>query len=195
MSSRGPERKSRAGIVSIERQMMQKSQKNSQSVNQAFEDLSKLMGSAKEMVVLAKNIAEEIRAKRGAISDDETVQLKSYLLSLGIDDPVTKEGSKSSYFSCLAEEVVKILKQPIEDCGGIMTLTDAYVRVNRARGFEVKQCAGISAIELSETVRLPVILAGERLLLLEEKGLLCRDESIEGLRFFFNLFLHESSDL
>jgi ESCRT-II complex subunit VPS36 len=34
-----------------------------------------------------------------------------------------------------------------------------------------------------------VVLAKERLLAAEGRGLLCRDDSVEGLRFYPNLFL------
>jgi ESCRT-II complex subunit VPS36 len=37
----------------------------------AFEDMSKLMEQAKEMVILSKNITERLRQKKGEITDDE----------------------------------------------------------------------------------------------------------------------------
>ena len=45
---------------------------------------------AKPMVKLAQSISTKIREKQGEITEDETIQFKSYLLSLGIDDPITK---------------------------------------------------------------------------------------------------------
>ena len=45
---------------------------------------------AKPMVKLAQSISTKIREKQGEITEDETVKFKSYLLSLGIDDPITK---------------------------------------------------------------------------------------------------------
>ena len=42
------------------------------------------------MVKLAQSISTKIREKQGEITEDETIQFKSYLLSLGIDDPITK---------------------------------------------------------------------------------------------------------
>ena len=47
---------------------------------------------------------------------------------------------------------------------------------------------GLSAAELAETTSTPLLLARERLLLAEKKGLAVRDESLEGLRFYPNLF-------
>jgi len=44
-----------------------------------------------------------MKEKQGEISEDETVQFKSYLMSLGIDDPVTRDNFKSSsqYYASL----------------------------------------------------------------------------------------------
>ena len=50
------------------------------------------------------------------MSDDETVAFKSYLLSLGIDDPVTREthGSGQQYYRELAREVCRVLDAPVK---------------------------------------------------------------------------------
>jgi hypothetical protein len=65
---------------------------------------------------LANTISRRIREKQGEISDDETVRFKSYLMSLGISDPVTREthGSGEDYFRQLAKEIFRILEQPIK---------------------------------------------------------------------------------
>jgi len=199
------------------------------------------MTMAKDMVGTAKRISEKMRAKMGAISDDETVQFKSYLLSLGIDDPVTREGSKSMYFADLAKEIARVLTKPIQEASGVMVLTDAYCRINRARGMElispsdmldacvlmealklpirlvkfrsgvmvlqsagfndeaaaseaerqVKEHGSLSAEEFARVTGLPVVLSKERLLMAEQYGRLCRDETVEGLRFYRNLIVHE----
>ena len=54
--------------------------------------------------------------KQGDVSDDETVAFKSYLLSLGIDDPVTREthGSGQQYYRELAREVCRVLDAPVK---------------------------------------------------------------------------------
>ena len=64
---------------------------------------------------LANSIAKRIRDTQGEISDDETIRFKSYLMSLGISDPVTREthGSGQDYYRQLAKEIYKILEQPI----------------------------------------------------------------------------------
>ena len=45
--------------------------------------------------------------------------------------------------------------------------------------------------EMSTSLGMSVILAKERLLSAEGEGLLCRDDSVEGLRFYPNRFLSE----
>ncbi|KAF9578507.1 Vacuolar protein-sorting-associated protein 36 [Lunasporangiospora selenospora] len=46
---------------------------------------------------------------------------------------------------------------------------------------------GLSAVELASAVQISVALATEQLLTTEALGMICRDESVEGLRFFDNL--------
>merc|ERR1719219_1829803 len=119
--------------------MNQQAKQDSANISKAFADLDRLIASAGPMVALAQNISTKIRERQGEISEDETVQFKSYLLSLGVDDPITKDsaGSDKKYYQGLAREMFLILDQPIQESGGMMTLTDAFVRVNRARGLEL----------------------------------------------------------
>lgn len=49
--------------------------------------------------------------------------------------------------------------------------------------------AGISTEELARFCNISLVLSMERLLTAERSGELCRDESVEGLRFYLNLFL------
>jgi len=67
-------------------------------------------------VGVSKTISSKIREQKGEISDDETVRFKSYLMSLGIDDPVTRDNftSNSAYFSSLARQICEMLLDPIE---------------------------------------------------------------------------------
>ncbi|KDR12870.1 vacuolar protein-sorting-associated protein 36 isoform X2 [Zootermopsis nevadensis] len=233
--------KLRAGIVGIERGIQEKQKAADESISRAFQDLSKLMGMAKDMVNLSKNISQKIRERQGDITEDETVRFKSYLLSLGIDDPVTRTDfrSENKYYIELARQLADILEEPITDVGGMMALTDVYCRVNRARGLEllspedliqachmleklnlplrlrqfdsgvkvlqlhshsdvnvVKNTAlaledqgSLTAEELAQMLGISVLLAKERLMTTEKYGKACRDESIEGLRFYPNQFL------
>ncbi|XP_004619602.2 vacuolar protein-sorting-associated protein 36 [Sorex araneus] len=232
------------GIVGIERKLEEKRKETDKNISEAFEDLSKLMVKAKEMVELSKSIANKIKDKQGDITEDETIRFKSYLLSMGIANPVTREtyGSGTQYHMQLARQLVGILQAPLEERGGIMSLTEVYCLVNRARGMEllspedlVNACkmlealklplrlrvfdSGVMVIELqshkeeemvasaletvsekgsltseefAKLVGMSVLLAKERLLLAEKMGHLCRDDSVEGLRFYPNLFMTQS---
>lgn len=235
-----PKREIRAGITGIEKKISQKARQDDASISKAFEDLNKLIEMAKPMVKLAQSISTKIREKQGEITEDETIQFKSYLLSLGIDDPITKGNhSDAEYYKLLAQEMFLILDQPIQQSGGMMTLTDAFVRVNRARGLELvspddilasaralelthipmrlhqfdsgvlvlmtannsdaeirqdmmnqlESAGSFTPEEMSREMALSVILARERLLAAEGSGLLARDHSVEGLRFYPNRFL------
>uniref|UniRef100_A0A1A9Z4M0 Vacuolar protein-sorting-associated protein 36 n=1 Tax=Glossina pallidipes TaxID=7398 RepID=A0A1A9Z4M0_GLOPL len=117
LSTREARLRMRTGIGGIERVIDAKSKETDENIALAFQDLRVLMAMAKDM----------------------TITFKSCLLSLGIADPVTREGysSDSAYFSSLAQQLCEMLLDPIEDCGGMMSLDDVYCRVNRARGLEL----------------------------------------------------------
>ncbi|XP_023011934.2 vacuolar protein sorting 36 [Leptinotarsa decemlineata] len=236
-----PTIKPRLGIVGIERSILEKQKATDESISKAFQDLDKLMTMAKDMVRLSKMISTKIKEKQGDITEDETVQFKSYLLSLGIDDPVTRDSYKSDnqYYHSLAKQICSFLHRHIEEMGGMMALTDVFCWVNRARSLEllspedilnacrvmesldlplklykfssgvmvlqlssldsesvaeatsilVEDRGSLSAEELSQTLGISLTLAKERLLTAEKFGKCCRDDSIEGLRFYPNLFL------
>lgn len=65
---------------------------------------------------MANTISRKIREKQGEISDDETVRFKSYLMSLGIGDPVTRaaHGTNEAYHKQLAKEIFRILETPVQ---------------------------------------------------------------------------------
>ncbi|XP_049544421.1 vacuolar protein-sorting-associated protein 36 [Anopheles darlingi] len=228
----------RTGIGGIERGLAEKQKLTDQHISIAFQDLDKLMEMAKDMVAVTKVVSSKIRERHGEVSEDETVRFKSYLMSLGIDDPVTRDGTRSSseYFMKLSQQLCEMLLDPITEAGGMMSLADVYCRMNRARGLEllspedvlnacklltgpitlrsfpsgamvlqlethddvlvsqrttelVKQYTSISTDELARCEAISFILAKERLLAAEAFGYICRDESIEGLRFFGNKFI------
>ncbi|XP_071949711.1 vacuolar protein-sorting-associated protein 36-like [Antedon mediterranea] len=234
----------RAGIVGIERRIEEKRKETDTTISKAFEDLNKLMDKAKEMVNLSKTITNKIKERQGSITENETVQFKSYLLSLGIDNPVTREthGSGSNYHKELAKQLAEFLQNQIEENGGMMALTDAYCRINRARGmellspddlvdackqFENLKCplrlrsftsgvmvieliskgeeqvmheleellenqGSLSANDLSKLIGISISLAKSRLLAAEDSSKACRDETVEGLRFYPNKFITAS---
>ena len=47
---------------------------------------------------------------------------------------------------------------------------------------------GITVIDVSRTLKIPALLANEQLQSAEQMGWLCRDSTIEGMRYFPNLF-------
>lgn len=99
--------------------------------------------------------------KHGDITEDDTVRFKSYLLSMGIDDPVTRDAYKSNneYYKSLARQISNALLTPITEVGGMMSLTDVYCRINRARGLELLSPEDLlNASRLMETVNLPLKL-------------------------------------
>lgn len=156
-----PNIKLRTGIVGIERSLQEKQKATDESISVAFQDLSKLMTMAKDMVRLSQVISGKIRDRQGDITEDETIRFKSYLLSLGIDDPVTRDAYKSDnqYYISLANQVCDILTTPITEMGGMMALADAYCRVNRARGLELLSPEDLlSACRLMEKYDLPLKL-------------------------------------
>ncbi|KAJ3106992.1 Vacuolar protein-sorting-associated protein 36 [Phlyctochytrium bullatum] len=64
------------------------------------------------------------------------------------------------------------------------TVADAVVEVVRSNErFRVK---GINAVELAEVAGVSVVLAVEQLGIAEGRGAVCRDDTIEGLRFYEN---------
>uniref|UniRef100_A0A182P5Z5 Vacuolar protein-sorting-associated protein 36 n=1 Tax=Anopheles epiroticus TaxID=199890 RepID=A0A182P5Z5_9DIPT len=231
-------RQLRIGIVGIERHLAEKQKQTDANINLAFKDLGKLMAMAKDMVAITNVVSTKIRERQGEISEDETVRFKSYLLSLGIDDPVTRDGTRSNseYFLKLSRQLCEMLLDPIIQAGGMMSLADVYCRVNRARGLEllspedlleacrlfagpiklrefpsgamvlqleshddvlvsqrtlelVEQNVSMSPDELARLECISLLLARERLLTAESFGQLCRDESIEGIRFYTNRFI------
>jgi ESCRT-II complex subunit VPS36 len=55
--------------------------------------------------------------------------------------------------------------------------------------FQLEEQGSLTAEELAQTLGISVLLARERLMTTEKHGQACRDESIEGLRFYPNRFL------
>ncbi|XP_059233601.1 vacuolar protein-sorting-associated protein 36 [Mustela nigripes] len=76
-TNRGPQpgRIRAVGIVGIERKLEEKRKETDKNISEAFEDLSKLMVKAKEMVELSKSIANKIKDKQGDITEDEVTRL------------------------------------------------------------------------------------------------------------------------
>lgn len=107
-----PRIKQRSGIVGIEKSIKEKQKQTDENITVAFQDLSKLMTMAKEMVNVSKAVSQKIRERQSEGSDeDETLKFKSLLMSLGIDDPVTKDNftSNTEYLRSLGNEICQSL--------------------------------------------------------------------------------------
>uniref|UniRef100_A0A8C2XR31 Vacuolar protein-sorting-associated protein 36 n=1 Tax=Cyclopterus lumpus TaxID=8103 RepID=A0A8C2XR31_CYCLU len=198
------------GIVGIERKIEEKRKETDKNISEAFEDLSKLMVKAKEMVELSRSIANKIK--------DKQFGLRSYLLSMGIADPVTREthGSGTHYHMQLAKQLDDMLQAPLEllspeDLVNACKMFESLKLPLRLRVFDsgvmvvqlqshseeemiasaldnVSDKGSLTAEEFAKLLGLSVLLSKERLLLAEKMGHLCRDDSVEGLRFYPNLF-------
>ena len=110
-----PRIKQRSGIGGIERGIQEKQKKTDQDISVAFQDLSKLIGMAKEMVATSKAISLKIRERQTDASEDETLKFKTMLMSLGIDDPVTKDNftNNNEYLRGLGSEICQSLLDAI----------------------------------------------------------------------------------
>ncbi|KAF9211399.1 hypothetical protein BGZ59_008127 [Podila verticillata] len=229
------------GISAVMRAVETNRKETDQVLTQAFQDLQGLMDKAAEMVALAETISNRL-AKSNTMNNEETATFKTYLLSMGIAAPVTKDTAGAVFHKELARELVEFILPIVEREGGTMSLMDVYCVFNRARGVELispkdlhTACtlfpdlnlplrlrkfdsgllviqtmarysddevsetissrirrlppgAGLSAVELASAIQISVALAQEQLLMTEARGLICRDESVEGLKFFDNLF-------
>lgn len=74
----------------------------------------------------------------------------------------------------------------------IMPTVERYVIFNETFElyyFQLEDHGSLTAEELAQSLGISVLLAKERLLTAEKHGKACRDESIEGLRFYPNQFL------
>lgn len=99
--------------------------------------------------------------KQGDITEDETVRFKSYLLSLGIDDPVTRDAYKTDnqYYRSLALQISDFILPQVQSIGGMIALTDVFCRVNRARSLELLSPEDLlNACKIMESLDLPVKL-------------------------------------
>ncbi|CAO3570533.1 unnamed protein product [Mortierella alpina] len=229
------------GISGIMRNAETNRKATDETLSTAFQDLQGLMNKAAEMVALAETISNRL-ANSDTMNNEETATFKTYLLSMGIAAPVTKDTAGAVFHKELARELVEFILPIVEREGGTMSLMDIYCVFNRARGVElispkdlhtacqmfpelnlplrlrkfdsgllviqtlarysddevsatiaerIQQLppgAGLTAVELASAIQISVALAQDQLLMAEARGLICRDESVEGLRFFDNLF-------
>ncbi|KAF8922890.1 Vacuolar protein-sorting-associated protein 36 [Dissophora ornata] len=207
------------GISGIMRNAETNKKATDETLSQAFQDLQGLMDKAAEMVALAESISNRL-AKSNTMNNEETATFKTYLLSMGIAAPVTKDTAGAVFHKELARELVEFILPIVEQLispKDLHTACQMFSELHlplRLRKFdsgllaiqtmerysddEVStsiagriQClpagAGLTAVELASAIQISVALAQEQLLMTEARGLICRDESVEGLRFYDNL--------
>lgn len=160
-SSLSPTRAGVAGIVEAESR--EKIASRALAAEALQGDLASLERHAKKMVALAENYAIEVEKARirkaaasAAVSTTEsssssssasveadeawTQQMQNVgtlAAGMGIVSPVTKSIAGSAYTSELARQLSVVLRPHLQRRGGVVSLTDAFCLLNRARGTEV----------------------------------------------------------
>eukprot|EP01120_Amphizonella_sp_Union-15-10_P000293 TRINITY_DN10313_c0_g1_i1.p1 TRINITY_DN10313_c0_g1~~TRINITY_DN10313_c0_g1_i1.p1 ORF type:complete len:364 (-),score=57.55 TRINITY_DN10313_c0_g1_i1:55-1146(-) len=144
-----PKRKfdpSAAGFSGIRRLEQKKQENLNSSLTQAFTDLKFLIEKAKDLVAIANTLQSQVGQ-----SGPENNELQSMMENMGIPSPVTRSSAGDLYYTELAKQLFDFLKQPIEELGGSITLTDAYCLFNRARGTalispeDMRRCSSLFA--------------------------------------------------
>jgi ESCRT-II complex subunit VPS36 len=157
---------SNAGVSGIIRRHHEEMSNVDKVSKDALSDLDALMKSARDVVEIVQRYAKyaqekhdqreslegdycdasEISSNTGPSGGFETMsekgernEMESILLSIGIVSPVTKYSAGRRYHHELSRELADILLQNklLERLGGMVTLTDLYYIVNRARGTEL----------------------------------------------------------
>ena len=75
----------------------------------------------------------------------------------------------------------------------LMTSNNSEEEIRQDLMNQLESVGSFTAEEMSRQMSVSVILSRERLLSAESDGLLCRDDSVEGLRFYPNKFLTATS--
>ncbi|KAH8548261.1 EAP30/Vps36 family-domain-containing protein [Umbelopsis sp. PMI_123] len=129
-SSRG------VGISAIQERIEKTRLDAAETLTDAFKDLDGLMAKAAEMVKLAESITTKINKEPqgSGTSENDTLALNTYLMELGISNPVTRDSTGSSYHQELARELAEFLVPILDRQGGMKSLADVYCLFNRARG-------------------------------------------------------------
>ena len=139
------------GIAGLERRDQELRKNNELIIGNAFEDLSALMASAKEIVALAETFAKQTRTSTPSDSttdlnsasplplpSDPTALLSQLNLITTRDMLGTSPASNVLYHSELARQLAELLTDDtrgiLRSAGGIISLVDLWALFNRARG-------------------------------------------------------------
>ncbi|KAL5994933.1 hypothetical protein ACLOJK_024990 [Asimina triloba] len=216
--SSGRSKRSVVGVTGILRKEQELLQSTDRSLEEAFHDLNALMSKAKEMVLLAEKMRLKLLSgstgQSSATNDEEMgskQEMQDWLLSVGIASPVTKEAAGALYHQQLSRQIglagstspdrgsIIIWKQvPVmlrKFDSGVMVIQnkahsdeEVFARIKALALKPDALRAGISPNDAAMTLGIAPALAKEQLLAAESKGLLCRDISPEGFRFYINIF-------
>jgi len=130
------------GIAGLERRDQELRKNNELIIGNAFEDLSALMASAKEIVALAETFAKQSRGSSENESADPNSDPAALLSQLNLittrDMLGTSPASSVLYLSELARQLAEFLTDDtrgiLRSSGGIISLVDLWALFNRAQG-------------------------------------------------------------
>ncbi|KAF2623722.1 Vps36-domain-containing protein [Macroventuria anomochaeta] len=164
-SSAEIERPRVVGIAGLERRGLEQRQNNEAMIGNAFEDLEALMTSAKEIIALAEQFAQQANLGTNGSSEDNALASQSAsALGLITTKDMLGSGSESLYVSELSRNLAEWLTDDTRGVlrrgGGIMTLVDLWAMFNRARGgVELVSPADFEkAARMWDTLKLPIRL-------------------------------------
>jgi ESCRT-II complex subunit VPS36 len=164
-SSAEIERPRVVGIAGLERRGLEQRQNNEAMIGNAFEDLEALMTSAKEIIALAEQFAQQANLGTNGSSEDTALASQSAsALGLVTTKDMLGSGSGSLYVSELSRNLAEWLTDDrrgvLRKGGGIMTLVDLWAMFNRARGgVELVSPADFEkASRMWDTLKLPIRL-------------------------------------
>lgn len=141
-----------AGISGVMRRQENERNRNKSLATEAFADLDALMGKARNVVDMVgrysatiENAKDKQHTDNAAASSSNSPnqvdenEFNSLLHNMGIANPVTKKAAGSMYHRQLAREICDFLTNtlPSHKKSHILTLTDLYALINRARGTEL----------------------------------------------------------
>lgn len=165
-----PQPQKHIGIAGLERRGQELRKNNEIVIGNAFEDLSALMASAKEIIALAEQFASQTRASApdasSTGSSTETAALFSQLSLTTTRDMLGGNSANvnSLYLNELSRQLAEFLtddtKGLLKSEGGIISLVDLWAVFNRARGGEelVSPTEFADATQLFDKLKLPVRL-------------------------------------
>jgi ESCRT-II complex subunit VPS36 len=157
-----------AGVGGLIRRQERALQSVDNLTKSALSDLESLMISAKEVISvvqryasLAASNADECHSETSSVIAGEVTEMESIMQNIGIVSPVTRYSAGRAYHQLLARQVADILlsQSRLSRVGGMISLTDLYCLVNRARGTELVSPEDLlKAVELTGNMELGVFL-------------------------------------